>query len=173
MKRIMLVDDDVAITEALRRVIRKRREDWIIETFADPEKALRALRVGRYNVIVSDYCMTPINGAVFLKESRVFQRDAMRIVLSGQAQVEGIISAINEAEIYRYVTKPVNTDELIAAIEQALSYQTVLMDNERLANMVRRQKAELKRARQLLATASEKYPDVAPLIWTDDDEIRG
>lgn len=150
MTCIMLVDDDEQVTSALIRIMRKKHKDWTFHAFNDPTEALSALKTGDYQVIVSDYCMNPINGVVFLIDSKVFQRDAIRIILSAQSQLQCAIDAINNADIFRYIEKPVKASLLIDAIEEGLQLRAVTLENEELACLVRRQRKELQRTKKFI-----------------------
>jgi DNA-binding NtrC family response regulator len=175
MNHIMFVDDDSSVTDALQRRIRKQRKQWEIDIYSCPLEALEALKVGDYEVIVSDYCMAPINGVVFLIESKVFARDAIRIVLSGQRQLDNAIQSINEAEIYRYFEKPIDVNELVYSIDQALHHRNILIENERLANEVRRQRNELTKQKRFIESYlnqhSLEHPVEVKDEWNDDDKF--
>ena len=137
MKKVILVDDDQHLLDAVCRTMRRHEPDWKVVTYTDPEAALKDLKQCNYNVIVSDVDMGPINGVTFLRDSRIFNRDAMRIILSGKGENQTVIEAINEGGIFRYLTKPILARELIATINLAINFQNYQLENERLAGMVR------------------------------------
>lgn len=164
MTKIMLVDDETSVTEALKRTIRRAHSDWEIDDFSNPEDALKQLKIETYNVIISDYKMSPIDGVVFLSESKIFQKEAKRIILSGQGDMNAVVSAINSAEIYRYIHKPVNSNELVLAIEQALMYQEIETENDRLANLVRRLQKTIDMYETKIKTLCNMSPEVKKII---------
>ncbi len=164
MAHIMLVDDEPSVTEALKRSIKKAHKDWEVDTFSDPEVALTQLRSKSYHVIISDYKMGAVNGVTFLSESKIFQKKAKRIILSGQQDTEALISAINSAEIYRYLCKPVESSEIILAIEHALLYQNIENENEHLIDKVRQLEEDKKNHEKKLHQISQMNSKIKELI---------
>lgn len=114
MRRVMLIDDEVLVLRALTRTIRPFFEDADVhlETFSDPELALLRCAEVSFDVVMSDYRMPQINGADFLGLVKRLQPDAVRIVLSASTDFKEVSNAINRAEIFRYLAKPWEADEL-------------------------------------------------------------
>lgn len=123
MRRLLLVDDDIHILHAFQRTLRQcfLGNAPEIEIHTEPEEAL--LRYGQvdYDIVISDYRMPGINGVEFLKMVRAIQSDAMRLVLSASTEFDVVMNAINQAEVFRYITKPWQLDELRQTILLALS----------------------------------------------------
>ncbi len=130
MSRILLVDDEQDVLNALRRELRSEYE---VEALASPKDALTRCGDAVFDLVIADYLMPGMNGVQFLKQFREIQPDAARLILSGHADIQGLLRAINETHIYRFVAKPWETVELKSAIAQALKYCRVLQDNRRLA----------------------------------------
>jgi response regulator RpfG family c-di-GMP phosphodiesterase len=153
---ILLVDDEINVLKALERQLRGiRRGDgpaYRIETFTSSAAALARGAEEAVDLVLSDYRMPEMNGADFLRAFRRLQPQAARLILSGQTDLGGLIDAINEAGIMRFLAKPWEEAELVFAVETALREHAVLMENARLAdalresrNLVARQQAELVR----------------------------
>ena len=121
MYKILLVDDDAFILASLQRSLKKQK-DWQIETLCDPVAALTRAREQSFDLFLSDYQMPGIDGIKLLVKIRAIQPEAMRIMLSGRDNIEGVEENVEAAGIYRFINKPVRTNELIAAIDQALQY---------------------------------------------------
>lgn len=148
MARIMLVDDDENILKALRRVlsslstgVKKDAPSNIIEIYTSPQAAL--LRAGEglsFDMILSDYHMPEMNGVKFLTAVCEIQPDAVRFIMSGYADLEWMVGAINEAKIQRFIAKPWDDYCLRTDILQALELQSLQMENKRLASEVRHQR---------------------------------
>jgi FixJ family two-component response regulator len=118
-RRVLLVDDEERVTSGLRRNLRRRFE---IETCNDPEAAL-ALVAGQeepFSVVVSDYQMPGLNGIDFLARVRTIAPDTVRIMLTGQADLDASMRAVNEGEVFRFLTKPCPSDTLAAALGSAI-----------------------------------------------------
>jgi DNA-binding NtrC family response regulator len=117
----MLVDDEALVLRALQRTMRPllQDQDVRLETFSDPEQAL--LRCGEvsFDLVMSDYRMPGLNGAEFLQFVKRLQPDAVRIVLSASTDFEEVSNAINRAEVFRYVAKPWEAQELKSTFTQA------------------------------------------------------
>ena len=144
MSHILIVDDDEAILKALRRVLtltpcpvggEVRRLK--VDIFSSPEDALEQAQQTAYDLVISDYRMPGMSGVQFLKAFREIQPDAARLILSGYADLNGLISAIDEAGISRFISKPWNDYELIATLGQVLTLRELTLENQRLADQVR------------------------------------
>jgi DNA-binding NtrC family response regulator len=114
MRRVLVLDDEALVLRALQRTMRPllQGEGVHLETFSDPELAL--LRCGEvsFDLVMSDYRMPGLNGAEFLQMVKCIQPDAVRIVLSASTDFGEVSNAINRAEVFRYVAKPWEAQEL-------------------------------------------------------------
>ena len=162
MYRLMLVDDEPLMTKALRRVLTADGRD--IETFTDPRAALRRLQTTPFDLILSDYRMPGLNGVQLLSAARELQPESVRMVLSGYADLDAVMGAINEAGIVRFLSKPWQDYDLQASVEHALLYRGMLVENRRLADQVRAQRRELQRLEDL-------HPGLTRVDWADDGSI--
>ncbi len=116
--KVLLVDDDARVTEALQRVL--SQEGYEISSANSAEEALEILRQKSVDVIISDEQMPGLSGSEFLTIVRHSYPDIVRIILTGQASLEAAIRAINKGEVYRFLTKPCNRQDLTNAIEHGL-----------------------------------------------------
>lgn len=144
MNRILIVDDDESILKALRRLLSmtpcmvgEQRYKLTLDLFSTPLDALNKARHTAYDLVLADYRMPVMNGVEFLKAFREIQPDAARLILSGYADLNGLIAAINEAGISRFISKPWNDYELISAIGHALALRELTLENQRLADQSR------------------------------------
>lgn len=165
MQRVMLVDDEVNVLSALRRVLSGigtagTRLELEIETYSDPADALERARFQPYDLVISDYRMPAMTGVEFLQQFIDVQPNVARLIISGYADLPGLIDAINRVQIFRFITKPWHDFELKAAVHQALQYREVLRENQRLADVVRVQQGRLSRQKMELARLEEQYPGI-------------
>ena len=116
--RVLLVDDEPHVTEALKRVLREEAYD--IRTASSARTALQILARETVDVVVSDERMPGMSGSEFLATVRRSYPNTVRILLTGHANLEAAVRAINEGEIYRFLTKPCKEADLTRAIEHAL-----------------------------------------------------
>ena len=125
MRRFLLVDDEIQVLHALQRTLRQTfgQDELRVEIFTDPEAAL--LRCGEvdFDIVVSDYRMPGMNGVEFLRMVRAIQPDAVRLVLSASTEFDAVMSAINQAEVFRYITKPWQANEIKDVLQLALAHR--------------------------------------------------
>jgi response regulator RpfG family c-di-GMP phosphodiesterase len=115
---ILCVDDDANLLEGLKRQLRKQ---FTLETALSGEAGLAVLKAqGPFAVVVSDMRMPGMNGARFLAQVRELAPDTVRMLLTGQAGIQDAIAAVNEGNIFRFLTKPCPPEVLASALQAAL-----------------------------------------------------
>lgn len=175
MYRLMIVDDDENILNALRRLLRGTpcsHGDVVypleVETFNSAKEAFERLKAVPFALVMSDFRMPGTDGVTFLKTVREVQPNAVRMILSGFTDLNGLVGAINEAQIARFIAKPWNDYELVSAIAQALAYRDLLLENQRLADERRVQRGEMTPEGLALARLRESRPDLTHFNWGPD-----
>lgn len=178
MYRIMLVDDEQNILNALRRLFASSGfnetgdEKYQVETFVSPWLALQRAGDGvKFDLVISDYRMPEMDGVVFLKAFRQIQPHAERLILSGYADLEALVGAINEAQIFRFIAKPWHDYELKSAVAQALAHRDLLRDNQRLADQVRLQRGTISKQEMALRRLEEESPGITKVHWGEDGSV--
>ena len=174
MYRLMLVDDEENILRALRRVLTASDESgnqFTVEIFSSPIAALQRADEAKFDLVLSDYRMPEMDGVQFLRQIREKQPDAARLVLSGYADLEGIISAINEAQIFRFIPKPWHDAELRVTLAQALAYHALQTENRLLADRVRQQQGKLSRQEMELRRLEHENPGITKVNWGPNGEV--
>jgi len=117
-ERILFVDDDSNVLAGIRRTLGKHAE---IHTATSGADGLRVLQdSGPFALVISDMRMPNMNGAQFVSKVRVQAPDTVRMILSGQADLEATIAAVNEGHIYRFLSKPCSPEQLLSAAEDGL-----------------------------------------------------
>ncbi|MFT5451217.1 MAG: two-component system probable response regulator PhcQ [Enterobacterales bacterium] len=169
MNRIMLVDDEKNILSSLRRAL--RNEHWEIECFTSATEALKRAEVSNFELFISDFRMPEMNGVEFLTAVKQLQPQSMRLILSGYTDLEALLGAINDAEIYRFLSKPWQDYELISTVEQALHFRKLAIENQRLADQVRRQESKLCQQEMVLQKLEKESPGITKVNWTEDGSI--
>lgn len=112
---ILCVDDEPRVVEGLAMVLRKEYE---VHTASTAEQALHKLRdVSNLAVVISDMRMPKMDGATFLHQAMLRRPDTARILLTGQADRDEAIRAVNEGQIFRFLVKPCPSEQLRMAIE--------------------------------------------------------
>lgn len=134
MQRILLLDDEQNVLNALRRELAGTYE---VEAFTSPQAALRRARETDFALVMSDYRMPDMDGVSFLENFGQMQPDTVRLILSGQADMGALIKAINVTHIYRFLTKPWYEADLKAQIRQGLDYREAILENRNSAEAYR------------------------------------
>ena len=117
-EKILFVDDETSVLDGYRRILRL---EFPISTALNGEQGLAAIKAtGPYAVVVSDMRMPGMNGAEFLAQVRQRAPDAVRILLTGHADLDSAIDAVNRGNIFRFLTKPCEKQVLLEAIHSAL-----------------------------------------------------
>ncbi len=121
---ILLVDDEPAITRTLKRILRSEGYNVICENSA--QKALVAVSNEDVDVVISDEQMPGMSGNDFLQTIRRENPDIIRIMLTGNAQTDTAVRAINDSDVYRYLNKPCNGLDLAITLRRAIEYKETL-----------------------------------------------
>lgn len=116
---ILCVDDDANILEGYRRQLRK---DFTLDTAVGPEEGLRAIAErGPFAVVVSDLRMPGMDGVQFLSKVRTQAPETVRMLLSGNADLDAAVEAINQGQIFRFLTKPCPPELFAGALKAGLA----------------------------------------------------
>jgi HD-like signal output (HDOD) protein/ActR/RegA family two-component response regulator len=126
MMRILFVDDEVRVLEALRRMLHPLRFEWQMEFAPGGEAALALMESSTFDVIVSDMRMPGMDGATLLTEVRERYPQTVRIVLSGHTEMETALRAVPVA--HQFLAKPCDGEMLRVAIERSCHLQALLND---------------------------------------------
>lgn len=135
-EKILFVDDEPNVLSGIERQLRKR---YTVQTAPGGEEGLAAITsAGPFAVIVSDMRMPGMNGAQFLAEARRRQPDSVRMLLTGFAEVQSAIDAVNNGALFRFLTKPCDNVTLVAALDDALAqYRLVTAERDLLDRTLR------------------------------------
>jgi signal transduction histidine kinase len=122
--RILCVDDEPLVLKSLADILRRRYD---VTTAGSGEAGLHALADnGSFDVVVSDFLMPGMSGAEFLALARVASPDSVRVLLTGQASLDHAITVVNEASIFRFLTKPCSPTVLLQSIDEAVEQSRLI-----------------------------------------------
>lgn len=131
-ERLLCVDDDENILQAYQRALRKQ---FKIDTALGGEEALRAVAgQGPYAVVVADMRMPGMNGVELLAEIRRTAPNTVRMMLTGNADQQTALEAVNQGQIFRFMTKPCPPEDFARALEAGLEqYRLITAEKELLS----------------------------------------
>lgn len=129
--RILCVDDEPNIVAALKRLFRGR--GYQVSTATSAADALMQLESESFDLVFSDMRMPGMDGSQFLEQVRIRWPKTTRVMLTGYADINSTIAAINNGEVYRYITKPWDDDEVLATARQIFEYRALEEEKERLS----------------------------------------
>ncbi len=141
--KTLIVDDEDNVLRAIKRLFMD--EETEVLTAASGRAGLDILKENEVALIISDQRMPGMSGSEFLKLAREIAPDAIRIILTGYADVTAAIDAINKGGAYRYLGKPWNDSELLMVARDALDRYRLVRENRRLTELTRRQNEELQK----------------------------
>ena len=146
---LLLIDDEPHILTSLKKILETEdREILVAPTAEDGSKILKEREV---EVIICDNRLPGVSGLDFFTRARRLYPDAVRILITGYPDLNSAMEAINKAQIWRYLLKPIEVEELKVLVNQAFEYHTVLRENRLLLQIARQQLEWLK-------VLKEKYP---------------
>jgi response regulator RpfG family c-di-GMP phosphodiesterase len=126
---VVIVDDEEMVITSVRAFLRLET-DYNINGFTLPEEAAKYLETHPVDVVVSDYLMPKMNGLQLLAKAKEFQPEAARVLLTGHADKQSAIQAINEVGLFQYLEKPWDNAQLLLVINSAIE-RTQLLRNLR------------------------------------------
>lgn len=118
-RKILIIDDEQLVTKTLKTLL-KLEGYKDVECFNNPLEAVEFLKLQEVDLIISDFIMPELNGLEFLSKAKESQPDCTQILLTGYADKENAIAAINKLGIFKYIEKPWNNADLLANIKNGI-----------------------------------------------------
>lgn len=147
--KIVVVDDDKIVTSTLKTLL-KLEGFKDAHYFNNPKEALEFLSQEKPDVILSDFLMPEMNGFEFLSAAKEIYPEVSMILLTGYADKENAIRAINEIGLYKYIEKPWDNDDLIMNIKNGIERSYLLSELRQKIKELEVAKAELEKYSQNL-----------------------
>jgi response regulator RpfG family c-di-GMP phosphodiesterase len=148
---VVIVDDEPHVLTALQRLLRD--EPYTLSTTTQPTDAIEIVKQAPVSLIISDYQMPEMTGVELFKTVKAICSETIRIILTGKADMAATIRAINEGEVFRFITKPWDDEDLKITIRHALMQYDLWTENRQLVRTVQAQ-------RQALADIERQYPGI-------------
>ncbi len=157
---ILIVDDEPNVLKSLKRLLFDT--EYHVLTAPTAEDALALFETSQIDLIISDYRMPGMNGVQLLSAVKERYPETIRIILSGYADVESIVEAINDGHVYKFLAKPWNDQELLTTIQRSFEHHTLQQENLQLLYELRRANTELTTlAHALEGKVEERTRDLA------------
>lgn len=147
-RTILLVDDEEEIGAALARLL--RRDGYKILRAKNAKEGLALLAEQEVGVVISDQRMPEMTGVEFLTQVKELYPNTIRIVLSGYADIDAVMDAINRGAIYKFFTKPWDNETLRAEVLEAFRHYELILEKELLMH-------EIQLANNLLAEVNQEW----------------
>jgi DNA-binding NtrC family response regulator len=125
--RVIIVDDEDMVITSVRAFLQLETE-YEIQGFTSPEKAAEFLKATPVEVVVSDYLMPKMTGLQLLGRAKELQPEAARVLLTGHADKQSAIQAINAVGLFQYLEKPWDNAQLLLVINAAIERTRLLRD---------------------------------------------
>jgi two-component system, probable response regulator PhcQ len=149
---VLIVDDEEMILRSICRALRD--EDYRILTAANGEKGLAILKDHDVHMVVSDQKMPGMNGIDFLKQIKKDYPQILTIMLTGNAEIEIAMNAINEAGVYKFILKPWDDNNLKITIRRAIETLELIWERDSLLEKVKTRDA-------ILQSLEKQHPGIS------------
>jgi HD-like signal output (HDOD) protein/CheY-like chemotaxis protein len=127
-RRILFADDEAAVLQGLRSVLRPQRHEWDMTFATGGPAALQELKQSAFDVVVTDMRMPIIDGAELLRQAKELQPRAVRIVLSGQTDADSAMKTVFTA--HQFLAKPCDIDKLRSVVKRACDLNALITSDE-------------------------------------------
>ncbi|MFL5241693.1 MAG: ATP-binding protein [Gemmataceae bacterium] len=149
---ILVVDDEPDVVQSIQDLLRL---NYKVLGATRATEAIKIMESVEVQVVMSDQRMPEMTGVEFLRRVRDHHPDALRLLITGYADIKAVIDAINQGSVYRYITKPWDPDELQTIIHQATEQFDLLAERKKLLAELKSKNQELEEANTELQQANQ------------------
>ena len=152
-RKILIVDDEPSVLNSLKRTLRKEHDVILSQ---DGFSAIQVLNEQEIAVIIADQRMPKMNGVTLLEKAMEIQPDTARILVTGYSDIQAVINAINEGNVYYYIHKPWEPEDVRLIIRQAIDRYNLIQTNRSLVAEIEETNRRLSDENLLLTKDAEK-----------------
>src|SRR5687768_1480658 len=149
---ILVVDDEPDVVKSVQDLL---RYDYKVLGATRARDAMRLMEENDVHVVMSDQRMPEMSGVEFLGRARTDHPEAIRLLFTGYADIRAVIDAINQGNVYRYITKPWEPEELQAVIREAVERHDLVAERKRLVEELKGKNEQLHHTNEELIRANE------------------
>ncbi len=139
---IVIVDDEEMVVTSLSSFL-SLETDYIVKAFTSVSQALEFVKNNDVDLVMSDYLMPEMDGITFLAHVRDLRPQVPRIILTGYADKENAIKAINEVGLFQYLEKPWDNDDILIVLRNGLERNKLMKKLQEKIDEINRAYAEL------------------------------
>ncbi len=139
---VILVDDEEMVLTSLSSFLTLETE-YDVHTFTSAKEAIDFIKGNEVDIVISDYLMPEMDGITFLGHVRDIKPEIPRIILTGYADKENAIKAINEVGLYQYIEKPWDNDDLLIILRNGLEKQMLMKRLQEKIDQINKAYADL------------------------------
>jgi DNA-binding NtrC family response regulator len=140
--RILILDDEEMVLTSLSSFL-ELETDYEVITFTTGKEAIEYVKENRIDLVISDYLMPEMDGITFLAQVKEIEPQATRIILTGYADKENAIKAINDVGLFQYIEKPWDNDDLKIVIRNGLEKQRLMKELEQKVGEIQKAYGDL------------------------------
>lgn len=160
--QVLVIDDEENILSSLKRLF--MQEPYKIATTTDVDEAWAILEREKIKVVMSDERMPNVSGVKFLSDVKAKYPNIVRILFTGYADLKSAEDAINIGQVFRFINKPWNTEDLKATVSQALKHYELLAENKLLVKFLQAQNDQFKELNEKLKSMYEVQKDFSSTV---------
>ena len=142
-EKILIIDDEASILRALRRTLMYNGYSVLVTT--NPKKAIELMNESNIALLICDQRMPEMLGNEVLQFARKYYPSVVRVLITGYSDMESTIAAINQGQIFRFIAKPWNDEELLQVVEAAFEYRADSINKELILNSFLTEKEDWKK----------------------------
>ncbi len=159
---ILVVDDEPSVRRALHRLF--TREQYRVVEAGGVAEAIKVLGATTIDLVITDYAMPDGTGLDLLSKMKARYPHIVRMVITGKADLNAVIAAINDGHIYRFVLKPWDNEELCLSVRLALEQAKLLSENRKLVGRLQEQE-------DMLRALAKQHPGIMTVERDADGAI--
>src|SRR5262245_37101763 len=139
---ILVVDDEPSVRRSLQRLF--TREEYKVLEAGGVQEAIKTMGSAKVDLVITDYAMPDGTGLDLLLKLKSSHPHVVRMIITGKADLQAVVAAINEGHVYRFLLKPWDNEELCLSVRLALEQSKLLSENRKLVGRLQEQEDMLR-----------------------------